>query len=119
MRVQRRRLALARAPDGRRAVTLTRSLKNVPSALQRSGTIDPSSMSNHACVSDATAYELGAHFPDQGARHSAMEAEAADSRRYAGICSRFDAEAGLRIARQVADLALNSDVRGNAAFALP
>jgi hypothetical protein len=78
-------------------VTLTRSLKNVPSALQRSGTIDPSSMSNHACVSDATAYVLGAHFPDQGARYSAMEAEAADSRRYAGICSRFDAEAGLRI----------------------
>jgi membrane-associated phospholipid phosphatase len=79
----------------------------------------PSYPSNHACVSAATAYVLGALFPDQAARLSAMAAEAAESRLYAGIHYRFDAEAGLRIARQVADLALNSDVRGNAAFALP
>ena len=79
----------------------------------------PSYPSNHGCDSGAAAYVLGDLFPDQASRLSAMAAEAAESRLYAGIHYRFDAEAGLRIGRQVADLALASDVRGHEAFALP
>ena len=79
----------------------------------------PSYPSNHACDSGAAAYVLGALFPDQAARLAAMAIEAAESRLYAGIHYRFDTDAGLVIARQVADLALSSDVRGHRPFALP
>jgi hypothetical protein len=78
----------------------------------------PSYLSNHACVSGAVAYVLGALFPDQAARLAAMADEAAESRLYAGIHYRFDKDAGLLVARQVADLALASDVHGHEAFAL-
>lgn len=78
----------------------------------------PSYPSNHGCDSGAAAYVLGALFPDQAARLAAMAAEAAESRLYAGIHYRFDADAGLRIGRQVADLALASDVHGHEAFVL-
>ena len=78
----------------------------------------PSYPSNHACVSGTVAYVLGSLFPDQAARLAAMADEAAESRLYAGIHYRFDKDAGLRIARQVADLALASDVREHAAFTL-
>ena len=78
----------------------------------------PSYTSNHACVSGTVAYVLGALFPDQAARLAAMADEAAESRLYAGIHYRFDKDAGLRIARQVADLALASDVQGHEAFVL-
>lgn len=79
----------------------------------------PSYPSNHACDSGAAAYVLGALFPDQAARLAAMADEAAESRLYAGIHYRFDKDAGLRIARQVADLALESDVKGHDGFTLP
>ena len=79
----------------------------------------PSYPSNHGCDSGAAAYVLSALFPDQAQRLGGMAKEAAESRLYAGIHYRFDAEAGLRIGRQVADLALASDVRGHAEFALP
>lgn len=59
---------------------------------------------------------LGALFPDQAVRLAAMADQAAESRLYAGIHYRFDKDAGLGIARQVADLALASDVRGHDAF---
>ena len=78
----------------------------------------PSYASNHACVSGTVAYVLGGLFPDQATRLAAMADEAAESRLYAGIHYRFDKDAGLRIARQVADLALASDVHGHEAFAL-
>jgi hypothetical protein len=78
----------------------------------------PSYASNHACVSGTVAYVLGALFPDQASRLAAMADEAAESRLYAGIHYRFDKAAGLRIARQVAALAIASDVRGHEAFAL-
>jgi membrane-associated phospholipid phosphatase len=91
-----------------RAITLPIGLPN-----------HPSYPSNHACVSGATAYVLGALFPDQAARLSAMADEAGESRLYAGIHYRFDKDAGLRIARQVADLAIASDVNGNGSFPLP
>ena len=78
----------------------------------------PSYASNHACVSGTVAYVLGGLFPDQATRLAAMADEAAESRLYAGIHYRFDKDAGLRIARQVADLALASDAHGHEAFAL-
>jgi hypothetical protein len=78
----------------------------------------PSYPSNHACVSGAMAYVLGALFPDQAVRLAAMADQAGESRLYAGIHYRFDKDAALRIARQVADLALAADVRGHDAFTL-
>lgn len=79
----------------------------------------PSYPSNHACVSGSIAYVLGALFPDQAVRLAAMADQAGESRLYAGIHYRFDKDAGLRIARQVADLAISSDVNGHGAFAIP
>jgi len=78
----------------------------------------PSYPSNHGCLSGAAAYVLGAIMPDEAVRLAAMAAEAGESRLYAGIHYRFDVEAGLLIARQAADLALESDVTGHEAFAL-
>ena len=77
----------------------------------------PSYPSNHACVSGASAYVLAAIFPADAAQLSAMADEAGESRLYAGIHYRFDKDAGLRIARQVAALALSrglDDARGMA-----
>jgi hypothetical protein len=79
----------------------------------------PSYPSNHACDSGTAAYVLGGLFPNEAARLAAMADEAAESRLFAGIHYRFDADAGLLIARQVADLALASDVHGHRAFAIP
>ena len=76
----------------------------------------PSYPSNHGCLSGAVAYVLADLFPDQAERLAAMADEAGESRLYAGIHYRFDKDVGLSIARQVADLALASDVRGHAAF---
>jgi len=70
----------------------------------------PSYPSNHACMSGTSAYVLGALFPADARRLAAMADEAGESRLYAGIHYRFDKEAGLRIARQVATLALQHDV---------
>jgi hypothetical protein len=78
----------------------------------------PSYLSNHACLSGAVAFVAGALFPDQATRLAAMAEEAAESRLYAGIHYRFDKDAGLLVARQVADLALASDVHGHEAFAV-
>jgi hypothetical protein len=70
----------------------------------------PSYPSNHACMSGTSAYVLGALFPADAARLAAMANEAGESRLYAGIHYRFDKEAGLRIGRQVAALALQRDI---------
>jgi hypothetical protein len=72
----------------------------------------PSYPSNHACMSGTAAYVLGALFPAEAKRLAAMADEAGESRLYAGIHYRFDKNAGLRIARQVATLALSHEVRG-------
>jgi membrane-associated phospholipid phosphatase len=72
----------------------------------------PSYPSNHACMSGTAAYVLGALFPAEAARLAAMADEAGESRLYAGIHYRFDKNAGLGIARQVAALALARDVDG-------
>jgi hypothetical protein len=70
----------------------------------------PSYPSNHACVSGAAAYVLGALFPADASELAATADEAGESRLYAGIHYRFDKDAGLRIARQVASLALHRNI---------
>ena len=66
----------------------------------------PSYPSSHACYSGASADVLGTLFPADAERLAAMADEAGESRLYAGIHYRFDKDAGLAIARQVAALAL-------------
>jgi len=70
----------------------------------------PSYPSSHACYSGASAYVLAALFPADAAQPVAMANEAGESRIYAGIHYRFDKDAALRVARQVAALALSRDV---------
>ena len=70
----------------------------------------PSYPSDHACVSGSAADVLGDIFPSDAGRLAALADEAAESRLYAGIHYRFDKDAGLRIGRQVADLALSSGI---------
>ena len=67
----------------------------------------PSYPSSHACSSGAAANILAALFPADAAELIAMADEAGESRLYAGIHYRFDKDAGLRIGRQVAALALS------------
>lgn len=68
----------------------------------------PSYAANHACLSGAFAYVLGTLIPQESDRLAAMADEAGESRLYAGIHYRFDKDAGLRIGRQVSDLALST-----------
>lgn len=72
----------------------------------------PSYPSNHACISGASANVLSAFFPSSREQLQATATEASLSRLYGGIHYRFDTEAGLEIARQVATLAVSSDRRG-------
>lgn len=67
----------------------------------------PSYPSSHACSSAASAHVLAGLFPAEAAQLVAMADEAGESRLYAGIHYRFDKDAGLRIGRQVAALALS------------
>ena len=71
----------------------------------------PSYPSSHACYSGASAYVLGALFPADAERLAALADEAGESRLYAGIHYRFDKDAGLHIARQVAALAVQHGAR--------
>lgn len=71
----------------------------------------PSYPSNHACLSGTAALILANEFP---AERRALEQQGEDatvSRYYAGLHYRFDGDAGLSIARKVADLALQTDRR--------
>jgi hypothetical protein len=78
----------------------------------------PSYPSNHAAVSGTIAGILGHEFPPEAAALQAMAEEAALSRIYGGIHYRFDATAGLELARQVTALALSKDVHGHEALAI-
>jgi membrane-associated phospholipid phosphatase len=78
----------------------------------------PSYPSNHAAVSGASANILGHLFPADKSRLASLAQEAAISRLYAGIHYRFDMDAGLKIARQVAQLAIKLDVHGHQPFTL-
>jgi hypothetical protein len=71
----------------------------------------PSYPSGHACFSGAGAQVLGALFPSEAESLEQMAVEACDSRVYAGIHYRFDAEAGMAIGTRAAERALE---RGDA-----
>lgn len=70
----------------------------------------PSYPSDHACMSGSAADVLGGLFPADADRLAATADEAGESRLYAGIHYRFDKDAGLRIGRQVATLALRQAI---------
>lgn len=71
----------------------------------------PSYPSGHACSSSAAARVLAALFPARAAEFERLAIEACDSRVYAGIHYRFDAEAGMQIGEKAATRALD---RGDA-----
>lgn len=66
----------------------------------------PSYPSGHACTSGAGAGVLAALFPAEAEELERMAVEACDSRVYAGIHYRFDAEAGMTIGIRAAERAL-------------
>jgi hypothetical protein len=66
----------------------------------------PSYPSGHACFSGAAAEVLASVFPRLSAELERMAVEACDSRVYAGIHYRFDAEAGMGIGIKAAQRAL-------------
>jgi len=66
----------------------------------------PSYPSGHACSSGAGAAVLAALFPGEADDLERMAVEACDSRVYAGIHYRFDAEAGMTIGTRAAERAL-------------
>jgi membrane-associated phospholipid phosphatase len=68
----------------------------------------PSYPSNHSCFSGAAAYVLGDLFPANRQQLADMAYEAGISRLFGGIHYRFDADAGLEIAQDVAELATES-----------
>lgn len=72
----------------------------------------PAYPSNHACLSGASANVLGSYFPASRERLQAKANEASLSRLYGGLHYRFDADAGLEIARKVSQLALEAAHRG-------
>jgi hypothetical protein len=71
---------------------------------------DPSYPSNHACASGTFGYVLGGLFPREKPVWAAVADSAGESRIFAGIHYRFAENAGLKIARQVSDLALAIEV---------
>ena len=71
----------------------------------------PSYPSNHAVISGTAANVLSNVFPAERERLGALANEAAMSRIYGGIHYRFDADAGLEMARKLAALALEVDAR--------
>lgn len=66
----------------------------------------PSYPSGHACSSGAAAGVLASLFPSRAAELEHLAVEACDSRVYAGIHYRFDAEAGMEIGSKAATRAL-------------
>lgn len=69
----------------------------------------PSYPSNHACLSGTAALILANEFPAERAQLERQANDATESRYYAGLHYRFDGDAGLGIARNVAALALRVD----------
>lgn len=67
----------------------------------------PSYPSGHACSSGAAAGVLASLFPVRAAELEHLAVEACDSRVYAGIHYRFDAEAGMKIGNEAATRTLD------------
>ena len=79
----------------------------------------PSYPSNHACLSGAAALILADAFPAQAREMERQMLEATESRYYAGLHYRFDGEAGLKIAHDVAALALGKDRQQHGDLSIP
>ena len=77
----------------------------------------PSYPSNHACISGATGLVLDAQFPEKRGLYFRMAQEAGMSRIYGGIHYRIDVDEGFKIARKVADRALEVGVPADRPFA--
>jgi membrane-associated phospholipid phosphatase len=71
----------------------------------------PSYPSNHSCLSGTAALVLADRFPRDAATLGAMSDEAGVSRIYAGLHYRFDLDAGMHIATNVARLAVTTPLR--------
>ena len=78
----------------------------------------PSYPSNHACVTGSSMDILAALFPSRAAELTALGEQAGLSRVFAGIHYPFDVSAGLELARNVSQWALDHDVDGQEAYAL-
>jgi len=97
---------LIRPSQADRAITTPVGLPNFPSYV-----------SGHSGFSGAAADVLGYFFPAERASLAAQAEEAAMSRIYGGIHYRFDSEAGLRMGRAIAALAIaRENARGRVAF---
>ena len=79
----------------------------------------PSYPSNHAVISGTAANVLSHVFPAERERLGALANEAAMSRIYGGIHYRFDADAGVEMARKLAALALEVDARSGLTGLVP
>ena len=111
--------ALIACHDGKYAYWLIRPFQADPAITTPIGQPNhPSYPSNHACVSGAVAYVLGALLPSEREQLAAQADQAGESRLYAGIHYRFDKDAGLEIARQVSAVAIAKDAEQSAAFSL-
>ena len=76
----------------------------------------PSYPSNHAAVTGVSMAVLGALFPSRADELWGRAEQAGISRIYGGIHYRFDMDAGLTLARHVADWAIAQDVIGHEPF---
>ena len=76
----------------------------------------PSYPSNHACLTGTSMAVLGALFPSRAGELWGRAEEAGISRLYGGMHYRFDMDAGLTIAQQVAAWTLAHDVNGHEPF---
>ena len=66
----------------------------------------PSYVSGHSTFSGAASGVLGALFPDEKSAVQQLAQEASISRIYGGIHYRFDADNGIKVGRNIADLAI-------------
>jgi hypothetical protein len=76
----------------------------------------PSYPSNHACVTGSSMAVLASFFPSDGDHLNGLADEAGISRIYGGIHYRFDMDAGLALARTIAQYAIARDINGHDAY---
>jgi membrane-associated phospholipid phosphatase len=78
----------------------------------------PSYPSNHACITGSSMAVLASFFPAEADHLNGLAAEAGISRIYGGIHYRFDVDAGLVLARTIAQYAIARDINGHEAYPL-
>ena len=78
----------------------------------------PSYPSNHACITGSSMAVLASFFPAEADHLNGLADEAGISRIYGGIHYRFDMDAGLVLARTIAQYAIARDINGHEAYPL-